>query len=116
MGVSPWRRLLIANELNELQSKKHVKSETILLVFLLITEGFGFRYYSQMEPNLTRTKSQTPENYPLMFFVTTILIYTFGTLDYLFQMILAIWWPPDYVNFYDLCSVANISVVMFNDE
>jgi hypothetical protein len=45
-AVSPWRRLYLANEFSELQCKKHINSELILLFFLVLVEGFGLKNYS----------------------------------------------------------------------
>ena len=45
-AVSPWRRLFVVNEFNELQAGRHFSTEQILLVFLVISEGLGYKYYS----------------------------------------------------------------------
>jgi len=47
--------------------------------------------------------------------VITFVIFGIGVVDYVFQMIVAIKMPPAYVEFQDLCSVANISVLMFDE-
>ena len=99
LSVSPWRRLFIANELNELQSQKHINSETVLLLFLLITEGVGARFLSQMEPHLSNSSSETQQNYALNFFVITVVIFGIGVVDYVLQMIVAVKYPPAYVEF-----------------
>ena len=88
----------------------------ILLIFLVITEGFGYRYYSLMEADLTREPSASPENFALNFFVITFLIYSIGCAQYFIAMIVYPIKPPDYVEFVDLCSVANISIIMFNED
>ena len=88
----------------------------MLLLFLLVSEGLGLRYLSQMEPDWHTVRSQTQENYALNFFVTTCIVFAIGTADYVLQMAVAIKLPPDYVSFQDLCSVANISVLMFDDS
>ena len=81
-AVSPWRRLYIVNEFNEMQKNKMITSELILLTFLVIAEGFGFKYYSLMEPNLARDSSDSPESYILNFFVITCIIFGVGCLEY----------------------------------
>lgn len=115
-SVNPWRRLFIVNEFNEMQSSKHVTSEAILLLFLVFTEGFGMKNYSVMEPNLSMQKSDSPESYPLNFFVITCVIMGIGTMQYIYQTVIAMFYPPPYVDFYDLCSVANISIIIFNED
>lgn len=114
-GVNPWRRLYIANEFNELQGTKHVTTEMILLLFLVIVEGFGFKYLALMEATPSRVPSDSPENFCLSFFVITTVIFVIGVGEYCLQMLLQLFDPPSYVDFVDLCSVANISVVIFND-
>ena len=83
-AVNPWRRLLVVNEFNELQGQKHMSSEMILILFLVISEGFGYKYWSQMEPTLSTTKTDSPESQPLNFFVTTCIVFGIGSLQYLF--------------------------------
>ncbi len=53
-SVNPWRRLFIVNEFNELQTSRTLNTEWTLLIFLVIAEGFGYRYFSLMEADLTR--------------------------------------------------------------
>lgn len=112
----PWRRLFIVNEFSELQGSKHITSEMILILFLVVTEGFGFKNYSLMEPSFTRVKSDSPESYPLTFFIIACVVYGIGTIEYILITILALKYPPKYVDFQDLCSVANISVLIFNED
>jgi hypothetical protein len=50
--VNPWRRLFIVNEFNELQISRHISTEIMLLIFLVIAEGLGVKYFSSMEPTL----------------------------------------------------------------
>lgn len=106
----------MANELNELQAQKHINSSTVLLLFLLLSDGVGFRYFAQMEPHIHSKQTMTLDNYVLNFFVITFTIFGIGIVDYLWQMLISFRDPPDYINFQDLCSVANISVLMFNDS
>ena len=69
-----------------------------------------------MEPEMIMTKKETQINYALQFFVTTCIVFFVGSIDYGIQHMLAIKWPADYVSFVDLCSVANISVIMFDND
>jgi len=88
----------------------------ILLIFLVIAEGFGYRYYATMESSLTREPSDSPENYALNFFVITILIFGIGGIQYIVSAVLSPMYPHDYTNFVDMCSMANISIIMFNED
>lgn len=79
-GVNPWRRLFIVNEFNELQGSKHINTDIILLLFLVITEGFGCKNFALMEADLSTTDSDSPENYALMFFVIVSIIFGIGCI------------------------------------
>lgn len=114
--MNPWRRLLIVNEFNELQGQKHISSELILILFLVVAEGFGYKHWSLMEPTLSTLKSDSPESHPLNFFVITCIVFGIGVLQYALTMLIALKYPPPYVEFVDLCAVANISVIMFNED
>lgn len=46
LAINPWRRLFVINEFNELQTSKVVVSEMILILFLVLAEGFGFKNFS----------------------------------------------------------------------
>lgn len=50
----------------------------ILLLFLVITEGFGYRFYSLMEADLTREQTKSPENFMLNFFIIVVTIHVIG--------------------------------------
>jgi meckelin len=54
--------------------------------------------------------------YPLMFFVITFVFFGIGWVLYGIQIILKAKFPPDFVNFIDLCAVANISIMIFNED
>lgn len=45
-GVNPWRRLFLANEFNELQYDRMLSPEFMMLLFLVIADGFGWKYWS----------------------------------------------------------------------
>ena len=82
-GVNPWRRLYIANEFNELQGTKHITTEMILLLFLVVVEGFGYKYLALMESTSSRVDSDSPESFPLSFFVITTVIFVLGVGEYM---------------------------------
>ena len=114
--VNPWRRLFIVNEFNELMTSRTINSELLLLIFLVIAEGFGFKYYSLMEADLTRYETKSPENYALNFVIIVTIVYAIGCSTYFAGMLVTPFYPHDYVEFVDLCSIANISVIMFNED
>lgn len=69
-----------------------------------------------MEPALTTLASESPESHPLNFFVITCIVFGIGGIQYVLTMLIALKYPPPYVEFVDLCAVANISVIMFNED
>lgn len=52
----------------------------------------------------------------MSFFIIFSILFAVGTINYFGRMALAIWNPPPYLDFIDLCSVANISIIIFNEE
>ena len=85
-------------------------------MFLIIAEGFGYKNWALLEPNLSVEESNSPNVYPLNFFVNTLIIFGVGCIQYFIQMVVSIKFPPPYIDFMDLCSVANISVIIFNED
>lgn len=43
-------------------------------------EGFGLRYFSTHDSVLSTEKKDSPENYVLQFFLTTLTIYVIGII------------------------------------
>jgi hypothetical protein len=59
----------------------------ILLLFLVVVEGFGYKYWALMESTPSRVQSDSPESFPLSFFVLTSVIFIIGVGEYILQMI-----------------------------
>ena len=57
----------------------------------------------------------SPRNYVLYFFVQTFVFLCVGAAEYLVRIILNIWLPLPASDFIALCSVANISVIIFDE-
>lgn len=81
-------------------------------------EGFGLKYWTSYSANLDRVSYESPENYPLFFFVTALIIYTIAIAQYAFRHIPPVYnkMPLKHVEFTDLCSVSNISIMMFDES
>lgn len=116
--VSAWRSLFLCNELNELQNIKLISTDFTLLLYAVLMEGVGLVYWTSHSPNLELQNYDSPLNYILFFFVTTLVIYAIGAAQYLFR-----YFPPIYKNFpmkhqefIDLCSISNISLLMFDES
>lgn len=79
-------------------------------------EGFGLKYWTSYDPDLNTYSTDSPQNYTLFFFVTACLIYAIGCLQYAVKHALAGSFPLRHVEFVDLCSITNMSVLMFNES
>jgi len=76
--VNAWRSLFLLNELNELQTTKLISTNLTLIIYALVMEGFGLKYWTSHSPYLENRDYNSPLNYALFFFVTTLLIYVIG--------------------------------------
>jgi meckelin len=81
-------------------------------------EGFGLKYWTSYSPDLIRTNEKSPLNYALFFFVTTFLIYVIGVIQYVIRFLPPIkgMFPQKHIEFVDLCSICNISILMFDES
>lgn len=52
-SVSAWRRLMVANEFNELQIKRVFQTNWSLIILICILYGGGFQYLSTAQPDGT---------------------------------------------------------------
>ena len=104
------------NELNELQTYKLVRTDVTLILYAIAMEGFGLKYWTSHDPDLNRVETNSPSNYTLFFFVTACLIYTIGILQYVVAYGLRHWVPLRHEEFVDLCSITNMSVLMFDES
>ena len=69
------------------------------MCFLLFAEGFGYRWLCLNEPSLNTEFSDSPENPALKFFVTAMIIFGIGCVNYAGTMGLAPKYPPRYIDF-----------------
>lgn len=116
--VNAWRSLFLLNELNELQTYKLISTDLTLLIYALLMEGFGMKYWCSYSPFLEVRDYSTPTNYVLFFFVTTIIIFVVGAIQYVFRYLPPVRnnFPMKHTEFTDLCSITNISVLMFDES
>lgn len=108
--------MLLLNELNELQTYRIINTELTLIAYAFFMEGIGWRWISTHNPNLESKEHSSPENYVLGFFVTTMVMYAIGIVQYIIRYLIKIWFPLPFEEFTDLCSISNISVLMFDSE
>jgi len=100
-----------------MQGERHISSDAILLFFMVCMDGFGLKYFSQSEVGFSTTKTSSPTDYVLLFFVVFITLFGITIFNYAIEMVTGFFWnPPAYLDFVDLCSVCNISVIIFNED
>ena len=61
VDVNAWRSLFLVNELNELQSYKIISTNITLFVYALIMQGFGVRYWTNMDPDFVTEPNNSEE-------------------------------------------------------
>ena len=116
MDVNAWRSLFLVNELNELQGYRIINSNITLFLYGLFMEGFGLRYWTNYDPELVTSPKNSGENWVIFFFVSTLVMYTIAMVQYAGRYAVKKWFPLKTEEFTDLCSVTNISVMIFDDS
>ena len=116
MDVNAWRQLFLVNELNEISNYKLINTNVSLLLYALFMEGVGLRWWTSEDPNLRNSKNNAEENWVVFFFVSTLVIYVISAVQYIIRYALKKWIPLKTEEFTDLCSVTNISVMIFDDS
>ena len=99
-----------------MQTYRLIKTEFTFLLYTLVMEGFGLRYWTAHEPNLSRTADSSPTNFTLFFFVTTSLMFIIGIGQYAIAYAIKNLYPLATETFIDLCSICNISLLMFDES
>ena len=85
-----------------------------MFLFAVITEGLGVKNWMTFDPQLSREKSNSPENYALFFFIATMITFGTGTLQWFFRQV-SKKYPLPTTTFIDLLTVCNLSLLMFDD-
>jgi meckelin len=116
VDVNAWRHIFLINEFNELQLYRTINAEITLIAYAVIMEGFGLTYWVTHDPDLTTEDTDSPRNFVLFFFVTAIVIYGVGMVQYAGNFVLSILKPNKITEFVDLCSICNISFLIFDES
>ena len=113
-----WRAIHIANQFNILQKERTI-SISICFGFLIMLWYYHrthWNQFAQMSPNVAWVE-HSPENMFLRHFITTFVLVVTGLVQYFLRRILNLILIPLKKNeFLDLCSVANISVIILDDK
>lgn len=116
LDVNAWRSLFLVNELNEIGNYRLINSNISLFIYALVMEGFGLRYWTNEDPNLDQVATNSTENWVIFFFVSTTVMYAIAGAQYGIRYLVKRWFPLKTEEFTDLCSVTNISVLLFDDS
>ena len=113
-----WRPIHIANQFNILQKERTI-SISICFGFLIMLWYYHrthWNQFAQMSPNKVWVNN-SPESMHLRYFITTFILVITGLVQYFLRRILNLILIPLKKNeFLDLCSVANISVIILDDK
>ena len=111
-----WRSIFVMNELNELLTSKVINVEVVMIWSLFLLQGQGWEFASEYDPNINFSNSRSPETYVISFFTFSITIMLTGFVIYAIRYAIAFVFPPGYMEFEDLCTVANISLFIFDEK
>ena len=117
---SPWRTIHIANQYNLLQKHRLINIPFCFcwLVMLWYFKTIKWEFSSHEMPRISKIEKpeNSPENLLLRHCVGTFILFIAGFAQYAVKRILQIWIPLKKTEFLDLCSVANISVLILQDS
>ncbi|MGH0147221.1 UNVERIFIED_CONTAM: hypothetical protein FKN15_051391 [Acipenser sinensis] len=119
--VSIWRTYFVANEWNELQTVRKINPVFQIVAVLFFLEVVGFSNLALMDPssNLSRDPQsyQAPWNLILRYGVATSMWLVIGFLQIIFFTVFYERFVEDKIRqFVDLCSMSNISVLLFSNR
>ena len=114
---SPWRSIHIINQYNLLQKSRTISIPFcfLWLIMLYYSKYFNWNRYMQLTPNISWVEN-SPENNILRHFVGTFILFIAGTAQYVLVRLVQIWIPTKKTEFLDLCSVANVSVLILKES
>ncbi|KAK8783574.1 hypothetical protein V5799_010063 [Amblyomma americanum] len=117
-AVSIWRSYFVANEWCELQCHRRVSLSLQLLALLLLLKGLGLEYVALASPESYYARSLKNANIPFSAACRFALAASLYLLIALLQVVLQKFiyerfYEDKLQHFVDLCSVSNISVVIF---
>lgn len=120
--VSVWRTLFIGNEWNELQTLRKISPEFQLGLVVFFLKVVGFEHLTTTDPVRRysvdcKTDYVGEESHLLRFAITSILFMSIAFLQWLFfSFIYERFFGDPFGDFVDLCSMANVSVMVFENK
>ena len=114
---SPWRSIHIVNQYNILQKSRTISITFCLcwLIMLYYSKFLNWDRYAQQTPNISWVE-KSPESIILRHFIGTFILFMAGVAQYVLVRLVQIWIPTKKTEFLDLCSVANISVLILKES
>lgn len=84
-------------------------------------EGFGFKNFAKVETSMSLDADiYTPKSFLMSSVVIIFIIFLVGGLFYVSSFVLGfffpMWFPTSYVDFIDLCSLTNFSIMIFDED
>ena len=113
----PWRTIHVVNQYNLLQKSRTISIPFcfLCLLFLYYSKYTNWYRYAQLAPNISWVE-RSPENILLRHFVGTSILFIVGLAQYILVRVVQLWIPTKKTEFLDLCSVANMSVLILSDS
>ena len=114
VGSICWRQLFIVNEFNELMTGfKKLTLETNLFWFIFFYLALGWQWIAQTNPEwLEVPMPMQPFNEFLKFFLIALFMLSIAVVQIIINFILTQTDDPASLNFADLCTLANCSVLI----
>ena len=113
----PWRTIHVVNQYNLLQKSRTISIPFcfLWLIFLYYSKYTNWNRYAQLAPNISWVE-RSPENILLRHFLGTSILFIVGLAQYVLVRVVQLWIPTKKTEFLDLCSVANMSVLILSDS
>ena len=114
---SPWRSIHIVNQFNLLQKSRTISINFCFILFIMLyySNKIEWHDYTHLVPNVSFAKN-SPPNRLLRHFLGTFVLFIAGVAQYVLRRIIQPWMPTNTTEFLDLCSVANVSVLILQDS
>jgi hypothetical protein len=103
----------MANELNELFGQRYINIGFVFLLYTVIMCGYNYENLASMNTYPVRDIGESPLNYVLKYFLSSFLLIVIGGGYYVIRKLIVLKMPTPVMNFADLCSIANISILIF---
>ena len=114
---SPWRSIHIVNQFNLLQKSRTISINFCFILFIMLyySNKIEWHDYTHLVPNVSFAKNSPPHRL-LRHFLGTFVLFIAGVAQYVLRRIIQPWMPTNTTEFLDLCSVANVSVLILQDS